>query len=1792
MTAQSWYKDFTRRLNATNTRVAQAPSNTLSISDVARVQLGEGFDPYSKLAGGRNPIGAGEHLLDWGGRALDVLSRPGYAVGGALNAALENKGGNVDLPKELWEGLSGKDKRFFQPAELIDPSKPNDSPFEKGGKWVVDFLASIATDPVSYVPGAAIARGLKAGADVTGLTKAAGALKAGNKPVMEEDFLRSLQDQEAFKPFAEIADKPFELPKELTATPADKIYKDRAPFVPEEVPASGAPYQFPWKINEPSRQIEAPPRIGQVDPVPEGFVGPQGATMPEPTVHAKPDNFEEMAQRAVDFTGGIRKPAGLSERDHLQVLNLVRDGISRSLRSIKGTFNSSEIKSPWRTVASDAELPTEPIRPDLPEPSAASGQPLEQSVYANAVKRHMADAANHMPDDAAALKASIKNPDKDYFVPSTQRYYWGGQEQSINAFIRDPELNGIGDLSTQEGLMAFLKENPGASVKVAPTYNSPPSMKLAQYVQMFNGGKIPRTEIAVGDKSMPISKYVAAKSEEWGKRAGGGDRAAYDEAMGKYNLDKEAYDKAFENYSPVTKAKPTREDLSNFLRDNKIVLSKAEKKKLLNSANLGEKSFLGTLSKLAAEERRLNVESLGELADMVKSGRVDKSVLDNIYTKLGVTTLGKAEERLEVIDNAIRRLQEKDFIRTKKEIATDAARKIDAPVSEGGFNPALVGEVPREIPEPKIPLKEVQQTLDKVPSTSVSEAAVDRATTPDIAALLDDEAKNRVFLAAKQAVNYEWKNWKQKYPHKTNRGAGRTDTTPGAGNAHWYGEFNAKKQYTFFKYALQHVSSAAGKAGVSLKGAEGATLKYNKVMPMLKAHDDLLRTYGIHPSAVPGGGYPVSLFDVLSVLPQKWVERHVFNTGRQVTVDQLMHIAQAAVDTRLVKAGPTEWGDELQHVATDLSGFSETVRGILGSRWSDKNVGAKAEDFADKIGDKAGQRELNKTAKKHGFDAEQPPSNFVRDANITGQKVAEKTFNKGTLGDIVNEDFIRAIQEKVAYNSARAEIQYGKFVKKSSKQQVDQFIEAVTAAKTNDEVFKVLDGARKSVNSTLEETATIVPTKAAAAEVKDAVDLATMSNAATDIAVRQMQAFRSSNTTLKAAKAEQEVAKSLDDFVEHLVPTYDLGERAQMGLMARLVHSVVPSIAEGDLRKIMLNNNVTAGHITAQYSRQLSNFQRRVGTEKANQLFNDVRLGYAPNPAEAADYAEMQKIIARIFDDGDPNGWSLAGNGIHPGHLNANLRHFQVHENFKLPTSGTKDEIYGAWRDFEAQDPLDLLSRYHAAVQKTIAEKNLGAQASNYFGSAHYKPGLAKVKVTSGSRIAHLINTELYYTPETIQNMFALDKTLKELAAPNNTNKMLRLYDSVTHSYKAGLTIYRPGHHMRNLYGDIWLGAMDGVYSPRFYKRAKAVMATRKEHYTDYNFDASLSDLSGNQGTAVTMKVGGREVHLTNDDVYRLAAKHGLLPNYSTIEDLNVGTRGGDLGEMISKVSPFGGKVHDAAADISEYRDHWVRLAHFIKVLEDSRNIKSAGHGRQATLNAIDEVAARASNRVQKWHPNGADNTKFERNVLRRGVLFYSWIRKAIPLVVETAVLHPGRFLAFPKAMYTLAESNGIDLNGFSDPFPTDQLFPAWLGGNQGPQFGSHGSGYIGMRMGVPMMDILDQYFTSPGQTFQTIMGATNPLIKMPYELATGATTQGVPVDDKAKYLLGQVPFGNFVNTMVGKPIGGVSPSDEGYDPGGIRDPKALATVNLLTGLGLMDMSKPSYIKSGEFDVKYGRQGG
>ena len=48
---------------------------------------------------------------------------------------------------------------------------------------------------------------------------------------------------------------------------------------------------------------------------------------------------------------------------------------------------------------------------------------------------------------------------------------------------------------------------------------------------------------------------------------------------------------------------------------------------------------------------------------------------------------------------------------------------------------------------------------------------------------------------------------------------------------------------------------------------------------------------------------------------------------------------------------------------------------------------------------------------------------------------------------------------------------------------------------------------------------------------------------------------------------------------------------------------------------------------------------------------------------------------------------------------------------------------------------------------------------------------------------------------------------------------------------------------------------------------------------------------------------------------------------------------------------------------------------------------------------------------VNKWNINYGDLTPFERNVMKRGMPFYTWTRKAMPLMIESPATRPGRVL-------------------------------------------------------------------------------------------------------------------------------------------------------------------------------------
>jgi hypothetical protein len=160
-----------------------------------------------------------------------------------------------------------------------------------------------------------------------------------------------------------------------------------------------------------------------------------------------------------------------------------------------------------------------------------------------------------------------------------------------------------------------------------------------------------------------------------------------------------------------------------------------------------------------------------------------------------------------------------------------------------------------------------------------------------------------------------------------------------------------------------------------------------------------------------------------------------------------------------------------------------------------------------------------------------------------------------------------------------------------------------------------------------------------------------------------------------------------------------------------------------------------------------------------------------------------------------------------------------------------------------------------------------------------------------------------------------------------------------------------------------------------------------------------------------------------------------------------------------------------------------------------------------------------------------------------------------------------------------------------SNPFPQDQLFPDWITDSPaGPILQTADGPYKGISPGIPFMDILGDY--AGGNTKRTILGSTNPLIKVPIELTAkpdAAVAQdlrtGINNYDLSDYVDRQIPNLSYVANISGRSPSSLFTQKKGNKENG---PGVQGTpfFNFLTGLGLMDMSKPSYQRQAREDAK------
>lgn len=684
-----------------------------------------------------------------------------------------------------------------------------------------------------------------------------------------------------------------------------------------------------------------------------------------------------------------------------------------------------------------------------------------------------------------------------------------------------------------------------------------------------------------------------------------------------------------------------------------------------------------------------------------------------------------------------------------------------------------------------------------------------------------------------------------------------------------------------------------------------------------------------------------------------------------------------------------------------------------------------------------------------------------------------------------------------------------------------------------------------------------------------------------------------------------------------------LATGAADGIFSTVLSWVKPNAGYKDLRPILLKNISTRKSSAAVRAHEIIKLFQQVPEAEHMDLWNAVRGFIPPVASHAEPVAALQKMIGNMFGESGlaakfAGNTSMARSGTNVQHLNKHLKIVGIKDfefDGKVPdplkpgksVDVPESEILNGWKNYQPKNSADLRVFTHnltQAVENAMVEYSAWSNIGALWGSK--SAGRSTIPVSG----MHPAVDGLHFPKDLAPQMGKLAQGIDEMFESVSSSKLMRAYDTALRTWKTGVTIYAPSHHIRNMVGDVFMSWMDGVSNPIYYTKAAQVLKANHHRYSDIKVGKNpLADILGEnvepnllkqitgqaeqrlpKGTRVVVngRAGGKKYPITIDQVYQMGYRHGLFPHSAQIEDLP-GTE--TLMESLANrfhpgkagvFQPAKGKVAHGVRQLSESREHYVRIAHYLHALENTK------------ASNLQELFYKSAERVRKYHPDGLDMTVTEKKVLRRLMPFYSWTRKAIPLVLEGLVMNPAKILAYPKIMSSVQESQGIE-SSVSDPWPDDQLFPDWLASNViGPTIpwdspfaraiarSDNEVGYGLVNPGTPATDILEDYGNNP---VGGVGNSITPFLKIPAEILSGHQFQsGAPVGDKTQYLDKNIPMLSTVSRLTNGAVG--TGLVEGGDlKGKETSAKNLpALINFLTGAGMLDTGR--YEKGGEYDLR------
>jgi hypothetical protein len=406
---------------------------------------------------------------------------------------------------------------------------------------------------------------------------------------------------------------------------------------------------------------------------------------------------------------------------------------------------------------------------------------------------------------------------------------------------------------------------------------------------------------------------------------------------------------------------------------------------------------------------------------------------------------------------------------------------------------------------------------------------------------------------------------------------------------------------------------------------------------------------------------------------------------------------------------------------------------------------------------------------------------------------------------------------------------------------------------------------------------------------------------------------------------------------------------------------------------------------------------------------------------------------------------------------------------------------YDQWvqrtNDFKAanMDPFMAFSKMMQAVQMVKLEKGIMEEFAarfshlNFAGSesaaAAVKNGFVKPAFIGDEKgLSKWLPTAEkggLYLPEHLDQLGSMMREMHAMYSKNNP-VWLRNVMEVGAFFKATQTIFRFGHHITNVVGDVSSAWIAGVVNPEHWdigysmaregglahlnadyklaamKNGQDILQNKWRQIFRANegkYKTMVGSENGEKTIAIVLYKNGKptRVNFTQTDLIDLFEKYGIMVTNIYADDLQNLTnsleanpadvmRNTKLKQITAGVRAGIQAVEKPVGDITAWYGNITRAAHAMKVI----------HSR--SWGSLEDALKAATDQVNLYHPTLHSLASSERKFGRTAITYYTWLRMAHMATLDMAKSHMPALMVAPKFNYNMARGYGIQPTSIGNP--------------------------------------------------------------------------------------------------------------------------------------------------------------